>query len=242
MRVLISKALLVVAMAFGFAQPANAQMIQLAACDNGGCTCHITGQTIADFERDMNVKAPPGAADMTLVTRDGEFYWSSKSPAQIDASYGGPGTCDVQLDTPIVPEDGLWRITVGNTDTSACPLFRLTGQTIPSQVSGQTKNVKWNGWFWPSRLMSEAKSLVDWTWTGGHSWRGVLADERLSSSAGATGASIIWRINLISPTEVTGTNVFEYDISSTSGDAVAQAMLQNMQCRTVTNFTARKAG
>ena len=37
----------------------------------------------------------------------------------------------------------------------------------------------------------------------------------------------------MSPTEVTGVSVFEYDISSAGADAAALAILQNMQCRTV---------
>ncbi|WP_094538644.1 hypothetical protein [Brucella grignonensis] len=130
----------------------------------------------------------------------------------------------------------------GATDASACPLFSLTGQAVPDQVSGETRQIRWGGWFSPSKLMSGAIGHVNWTSTGGHSWRGVLVDERLSDGSGTTGASVIWRLTLVSPTEITGSSVFEYDISSGLADAAAQAVLQNMQCRTVTPFTARKVG
>src|SRR5690606_31687246 len=127
----------------------------IAICEEGGCTCHVTGQTIADFEMTMGIAAPKGAADMTLVTRDGEYYWSRKTPAQIDSANGGLGSCPIQLAAPLIPEDGQWRIDVGTTDTSACPLFRLTGQTLPAQISGGTRQIQWGGRFSPDKLMSE---------------------------------------------------------------------------------------
>jgi len=231
-----------IALAFGIAQPANAQLMQIAICVEGGCTCHVTSQTLADFEMTMGVPAPAGAADKTLVTYNGEYSWRSETPAQIDASFGGPGDCPVQLEPPLIPEDGLWRITAGATDTSACPLFAMTGQTLPGQMSGDTRQIKWKGWFQPSTLMSEAAGLVRWTWAGGHTWRGVLADERLSGGGGMTGASVVWQLSLVSPTEISGSSVFEYDISSSEADAAALAVLAKMQCRTVTPFTARKVG
>jgi len=136
----------------------------------------------------------------------------------------------------------MWRIAAGATDASACPLFSLTGQTVPGQMSGETRQIRWNGWFKPSTLMAEAAGLVSWTRAGGHSWRGVLVDERLSGDGATTGASVVWQVTLVSPTEVTGVSVFEYDISSAGADAAALAILQNMQCRTVSPFTAQKIG
>ena len=88
--------------------------------------------------------------------------------------------------------------------------------------------------------MSGAVGHMSWTSTGGHSWRGVLVDKRLSDGSGTTGASVIWRVNLVSPTQITGSSLFEYDISSANADAAALAVLKNMQCRTVTPFTASK--
>jgi len=228
------------AVSFGFVPVAHAQAVQIAMCMEGGCSCHVPGTTLADVEMILGVSNPPGVADMTLVVYENEFSWRSQTPAQIDASFGGPGSCPIQLEAPLIPEDGTWRITTGATDASACPLFSLTGQAVPGQMSGETRQISWGGWFRPGRLMSEADGLVNWTSSGGQSWRGVVVDKRLSNGSGTTGASVVWRLTLVSPTEITGSSVFEYDILSGQADAAAQAVLQNMQCRTTTPFTARK--
>lgn len=242
MRSILASALIGLAFIFAFVPVAQAQMVQIAMCMEGGCSCHVPGTTLADVEIILGAPNPPGAGDMTLVVYENEYSWRSQTPAQIDASFGGRGECLVQLEAPLIPEDGMWRITTGATDASACPLFSLTGQAVPGQMSGETRQVSWGGWFSPSKLMSGAVGHVSWTSTGGHSWRGDFVDERLSNSSATTGASVIWRMTLVSPTEITGSSVFEYDISSANADAAAQAILQNMQCRTVTPFTARKVG
>lgn len=230
------------ALVFGLVSAAQAQMVQIAMCMEGGCSCHVPGTTLSDVEIILGAPNPPGASDMTLVVFNGEYSWRLQTPAQIDASFGGPGSCPVQLEAPLIPEDGLWRITAGTTDASACPLLALTGQAVPGQISGETRQINWNGWFRPSTLMSGARGLVEWTNTGGHSWRGVVAADRLSGETGTTGASVIWLVTMISPTEITGSSTFEFDIAASNADAAALAILQNMQCRTVTPFTARKVG
>ncbi len=224
------------------AASAQAQAVQIAMCMEGGCSCHVPGTTLADVEMILGTANPAGAADMTLVVYENAFSWRSQTPGQIDASFGGPGSCPIQLDPPLIPEDGLWHISTGATDASACPLFSMMGQAVPGQMGGETRQINWRGWFSPSKLMAGAVGHVNWTHTGGHSWRGVVVDERLSDASATTGASVVWTLTLVSPTEITGTSVFEYDISSGLADAAAQAVLQNMQCRTVTPFTARKAG
>ena len=242
MRNKLASAIFGLALSFGFIPAAQAQMVQIAMCMEGGCSCHVPGTTLADVEMILGAPNPAGAADMTLVVYENEYSWRSQTPAQIDSSFGGPGECPIPLEAPLSPEDGMWRITAGATDASACPLFSLTGQAVPSQMSGETRQIKWGGWFSPSKLMSGAVGHVNWTSTGGHSWRGVFVDERLSSGSGTTGASVVWRLTLVSSTEITGSSVFEYDISSGLADAAAQAVLQNMQCRAVTPFMARKVG
>lgn len=242
MRNFLTTIALALGLSFGLIPVAQAQMVQIAMCMEGGCTCHVTGTTLADVEMIIGAPNPQGAADMTLVVYENQYSWRSQTPAQIDASFGGPGDCPIELEAPLIPEDGMWRITTGTTDASACPLFSLTGQAVPGQISGETRQINWGGWFRPSKLMAGAEGHVSWTSTGGHSWRGVLVDKRLSDGSGSTGASVIWRVNLVSPTEITGSSIFEYDISSSEADAAALAILQNMQCRTVTPFTARKVG
>ncbi|WP_373356256.1 hypothetical protein [Pseudoroseicyclus sp. CXY001] len=229
------------ALSFGFVPAAQAQMVQIAMCMEGGCSCHVPGTTLSDVEMILGAPNPPGAADMTLVVYENEYSWRSQTPAQIDASFGGPGYCPIQLEAPLIPEDGLWRMTAGATDASACPLLSLSGQAVPGQISGETRQISWGGWFSPSKLMSEAEGHVSWTHAGGHTWRGVVVDERVPDGSGTTGASVIWTVNLVSPTEITGSSVFEFAVPSGAADPAA-AMLQNLQCRTVTPFTARKVG
>jgi hypothetical protein len=242
MRDVVAVAIAVLFSSFGLVPAAQAQMVQIAMCMEGGCSCHVPGTTLDDVELILGVPNPPGAADMTLVVYENEYSWRSQSPAQIDASFGGRGECNIQLEPPLIPEDGMWRITAGATDASACPLFALTGQAVPGQISGETREITWGGWFWPGKLMSEASGLVRWTRTGDHAWRGVVVDERMTDSAATTGASVVWRAALTSPTEIAGSSVFEFDISSGEADAAAMAVLKSMQCRTVTPFTARKVG
>jgi hypothetical protein len=230
------------ALSFSFHPAAQAQMVQIAMCMEGGCSCHVPGTTLADVEMILGAPNPPEATDMTLVVYQNEYSWRSQTPEQIDASFGGPGECPIQLEAPLIPEDGMWRITTGATDASACPLFSLTGQAVPGQINGETRQIRWGGWFSPSKLMSGAVGHVNWTSTGRHSWRGAFVDMRLSNATAATGASVSWTLRLVSPTEINGSSLFEYDISSGLADAAAQAVLANMQCLTVTPFTARKVG
>jgi len=242
MRNKLASAIFSLALSFGFIPAAHAQMVQIAMCMEGGCSCHVPGTTLSDVEIILGAPNPPGAADMTLVVYENEYSWRSQTPAQIDASFGGPGSCPIQLAAPLIPEDGMWRITAGATDASACPLFSLAGQAVPGQMSSETRQIGWGGWFLPRKLMPEAEGHVNWTRTGSHNWRGVVVDKRLSDGSGTTGASVIWTVTLVSPTEITGSSVFEYDISSSAADPAALTILQNMQCRTVTPFTARKLG
>ena len=242
MRRILASAILSFSFLLGLAPAAQAQMVQIAMCMEGGCSCHVPGTTLADVEIILGSPNPPGAADMTLVVYQNEYSWRSQTPAQIDASFGGPGSCPIQLEAPLIPEDGMWRITTGTTDASACPLFSLTGQAVPGQMSGETRRIRWGGWFSPGKLMAGAGGHVNWTSTGGHTWRGVLVDEHLSAISATTGASVVWHLTLVSPTEITGSSVFEYDIASADADAAALTILRNMQCRTVTPFTARKVG
>lgn len=233
-------ALLTAAMFFGQVSTARAQAVQIAMCMEGGCSCHVPGTTLEDVALILGQPNPPGAADMTLVVFEDTYSWRADTPGQIDASFGGPGSCLVQLEPPLIPEDGTWRISTGTTDVSECPLFALTGQAIPGQISGETREIAWGGWFRPSRLMAQAGASVNWKSTGPWSWRAVLVDESMSDGTGQTGASVVWDLQLVSTTEITGTSVFDYDISSSAADGAAQAVLQNMQCRTVTPFTAKK--
>ncbi|WP_127144014.1 hypothetical protein [Pelagibacterium montanilacus] len=218
--------------------PAHAQQVQMATCWPGGCSCALSDVTLADLEVMLGKPNPPGADQMTLVVEDTGFSWRSQTPEQIDRSFGGPGSCPVYLAGPMLPEDGIWRMSAGATDSSACPL--LQGQAIPAQLSGETRQIDWNGGFHPDSLLVEARGMVRWSRTGDRSWRGVVVDESLADGSGSTSGSVIWRMALVSPTEITGTSVFEYTIASSQADAQVQALLGSLNCRTVTPFRANR--
>ncbi|NRC52836.1 hypothetical protein [Neoaquamicrobium sediminum] len=146
----LASVLIGLASCFGLAPAAHAQAVQIAMCMEGGCSCHVPGTTLADVEMILGMPNPAGAADMTLVIYENEYSWRSQTPEQIDASFGGPGQCPIQLEVPLIPEDGMWRITTGATDASACPLFALAGQAVPGQMSGETREIRWRGWFSPA--------------------------------------------------------------------------------------------
>lgn len=222
-----------------FAPMAQAQTVQVADCGPGGCSCYVSDMTLDEIAATLPGPIPANAAEMTLVDEPTGFYWRSESPAQIDRSFGGPGSCPVYLSGEMVPEDGRWQITAGATDVSACPM--LAANPPPTNLNGETRQIDWNGSFHPNTLMSEAAGMVRWSSVRGSGhWRGVVADKSLTGSTGATGASVIWTLSLVSPTEVRGQSVFDYNISSTAGDAAANAVLAGLKCRTVTPFTARK--
>ncbi|MDO9639945.1 MAG: hypothetical protein Q7J44_15515 [Pseudotabrizicola sp.] len=227
------------ALVLASAPVAQAERVQVADCAPGGCMCYISTMTLQEIAATLPGQIPDNAGELTLVDEPGGFSWRSETPAQLDRMFGGPGSCPVYLAGPMVPEDGRWQITTGATDTSACPM--LAGNTPPTNLSGETRQINWNGSFHPDKLMSEAAGMVRWSGvTGSGNWRGVVADHSLADSSGATGASVIWTLSLVSPTEVRGKSVFDYNISSTAGDAAANAVLAGLQCRTVTPFAARK--
>lgn len=218
---------------------AQAQLVQVADCGPGGCSCYMSDLTLDEIAATLPGPIPDNAAELTLVDEPSGFSWRSETPAQLDRMFGGPGSCPVYLSGEIVPEDGRWQITAGATDISACPM--LASNPPPTNLSGEFRQINWNGSFHPDKLMSEAAGMVRWSGViGSGNWRGVVAEESLKGSTGATGASVVWTLSLVSPTEVRGQSVFEYDISSTAGDAAANAVLAGLQCRTVTPFTARR--
>lgn len=234
---LITTCALLAASPFG-AMAQTGQKIQIATCTDSGCTCQVSNLTLEEVAATVPVIIPDDAEDKLLVrTPDGKLGWSAMAPADLDLLYGGPGNCPLQLFDDIVPQDGLWRMTAGATDASACPL--LAGMGGPPPMQGGTRQINWDGSFHPEKLMSEAAGMVRWSSTGARSWRGVLADEALSGSEGVSAASVIWTLTLVSPTEVQGRSVFDYSISSMAGDAAVNAVLAGMQCKTQTPFVAR---
>ena len=236
-RYLISAIAVLLAATCG-AMAQTGQKIQIASCSESGCSCRASNLTLDEVAATVPVNIPAGAEDMVLVrTPDGKLGWSAMAPADLDLLYGGQGSCPLQLFDELAPQDGVWRITAGATDASACPL--LGGAGGPPPMNGEARQINWGGSFHPDKLMSEAAGLVRWSSTGARSWRGVLADEAMSSSDGATAASVIWTLSLVSPTEVQGSSVFDYSISSNAGDAMVNAILGGMQCKTQTPFVAR---
>lgn len=218
---------------------AQAQFVQMATCSDGGCTCSVTEHTYETISTQFQGPLPRDAQSMTLVLDDGDLSWSNLSPSQIDRQYGGTGDCPLILANEFMPEDGLWRLASGGTDSSACPMLGGQGGAA---INEDTRQISWNGAFHPDKLFAEGTGMIRWSETGRLSWRGVMVDESLSSMQGTSGASVIHSVRMVSPTEITGNSVFEYEISAPGMDAAAAAVIAGMQCRTVTPFTAQKVG
>lgn len=222
-----------------FSSPALATSVQLATCGASGCTCRVSNEATSTLETQVPKAFPSDWEKKTLVVYDGKYFWSSLSPSQLDRKYGGSGSCPLQVFDEFTPEDGLWQISVGATDTSACKM--VAGQ-VPGGMTSQTRQISWNGVFHPEKLFMDARGMIRWTETGRLNWRGVLADERMSANGGTSGASVIQMVRMVSPTEVIGNSVFEYDLTIPGLDAAAASVIAGMQCKAVTPFTARKVG
>jgi hypothetical protein len=199
----------------------------------------VSNEATSTLQTQVPSAFPEGWENQTLVVYDGQYFWSSLSPAQLDKKYGGSGSCPLQVFDDFTPQDGLWQISVGTTDASACPM--VAGQ-VPGGMSGDTRQINWGGVFHPDKLFMESVGMVRWSETGRLSWSGVVVHDRMSANGGSSGASVIQTVRLESPTQVSGSTVFEYDLNIPGLDAAALSVIDGMQCRTVTPFTARKIG
>ncbi|WP_210165899.1 hypothetical protein [Devosia limi] len=224
----------------GTSLPAFAVSAQIAICGSSGCTCRVSNDSIDTLATQMPGAFPASYETKTLVNYDGKFYWSSLTPAQLDRKYGGTGSCPLEVTDNSGMADGRWQISVGVTDTSACKM--VGGQVAASGMTGETRTIQWDREFHPDKLFMESVGMVRWSKTGLQTWRGVVVDERMSANGGASGASVIHSISVDSATQVSGSTVFEYDLSIPGLDAAAAAVIAGMQCKTVTPFTARKIG
>jgi hypothetical protein len=220
--------------------PTQAQYVQTAVCGSSGCTCKVTKVTVEDIEMTLGVPAIEGASDMILVRDNTGFSWQDLTPAQVDRKYGGTGSCPLEVADNSGLEDGRWQISVGTTDTSACPM--VGGQVAAGGVSGQTRNIVWGNEFHPDKLFMESAGMVRWSKTGLTTWRGVVVDEIMSANGGSSGASVIHTMRLDSATQVSGSTVFEYSLDIPGLEGAAIGVIAGMQCKTVTPFTARKVG
>jgi hypothetical protein len=238
MRKFLSLTAIFAAMA-GPALPQSGQKIQIATCTNSGCTCRVSNLTLDEIAATVPITIPPGAEDQILVrTPEGRLGWSDMAPADLDLLYGGPGNCPLQLFDEIAPQDGNWQIIAGATNAADCPI--LGGSVGAPPMSSAVRQIYWQGSFHPDKLMTESAGMVRWSSTGPRSWRGVLADEALTGNDGATAASVIWTMTLVSPTEVQGNSVFDYSITSFAGDAVVDSIMAGLSCKTQTPFVARR--
>ena len=220
--------------------PAQAQYVQLAICGSSGCTCKVSSVTIEEVEATLKIPTRKGAIDMILVEDDAGFSWQDLTPAQVDRKYGGTGSCPLEVTDNSGLEDGRWQISVGTTDTSACPM--VGGQIAAGGVSGQTRNIAWGNEFHPDKLFMESAGMVRWSKTGLTTWRGVVVDESMSANGGSSGASVIHTMRVDSATQVSGSTVFEYSLDIPGLEGAAIGIIAGMQCKTVTPFTARKVG
>lgn len=233
-------ALCVTVWPFFGAATAQAQYVQTATCGSSGCTCRVSTMTVDDVEMVLGAPAVTGAIDMILVEDDTGFSWQNLTPAQLDRKYGGTGSCPVRVADHSGLEDGLWQISVGTTDTSACKM--VNGQIAAGGMTGQSRNIVWGSEFHPDKLFVESVGMVRWSKTGLQTWRGVVVDEQMSANGGSSGASVIHTLRVDSSTQVSGNTVFEYSLDIPGLEGAAIGIIAGMQCKTVTPFTARKVG
>jgi hypothetical protein len=219
---------------------AQAQYVQTAICGSSGCTCSVSTVTIDDVELVLGAPAVEGAIDMILVEDDTGFSWQNLTPAQLDRKYGGTGSCPLQVADSSGLEDGLWQISVGTTDTSECKM--VGGQIAAAGMIGQTRDIVWDSEFHPDKLFSESVGMVRWSKTGLQTWRGVVVDERMSANGGSSGASVVHTVKVDNSTQVRGNTVFQYGLDISGLEGAAIGIIADMQCKTVTAFTARKVG
>lgn len=219
--------------------PAFAASIQLATCGPSGCTCQVSGESLEVIATQVPAASfPQGYEDMTLVLVEGQFHWSTLSPAQIDRKYGGSGSCPLEVSQTSGLQDGFWQISVGTTDTSGC---KMVGGHVPAGgISGASRHVEWGREFHPDKLFMESAGVVRWSKTGLQTWRGVVVDERMSANGGSSGASVVHTMRVDSSTKISGSTVFEFELNLPGLDAAAASIIAGMQCRTVTPFVARK--
>lgn len=213
------------------------ELANYADCQEGGCTCMAAHIDLSDYELATGIPAPAGAAKMTLVAYDGEFYWSESSFEELDMVVGGDGVCTPQLFN-IVPEDGTWTGTVEVTGISGC--HPQVAQMVRPMVSGMATNqtVIWGGIYDPARLsLGGSNALVQWTRVRSDYFTGTVP----MAPQGPLVVSVDTTATLLAPDRAAATVKIRIDAAS-AADAATLAILGMNGCETNAAYDFRRTG
>lgn len=139
--------------------------VTFVSCENGaGCRCALSGLDAKSAADLLNNQEPPENADKLIILTDGvETKWSTLSPDDADATYGGDGVCPIEVFDPVLPEDGMWVGTVRTTSIEGC--HEQVAAMVPGMVSQLvfSRHIAWDNRFHPAKLSQDPNSnVVTW--------------------------------------------------------------------------------
>lgn len=196
----------------------NLQGEVVALCTAGaGCACS-TRHTAEDHlvVLGFDTRVPDGfagdqrAQTIVIDTASGQVYRTKAPRAQINATYGGEGTCEPEDPPEMVPLDGLWQWrTLGET-VRGCP--PMTAQSLmASRVENMQTRVQWDGRFDPQRL-AEGLPAPDMAQMSPYEWRKLGPGRWLSDNIRARSCEegtcveldLSLTMNLVAPDRING--------------------------------------
>lgn len=221
------------------APPTIAQSLQdvtTVACTPGkGCRCALSGISAYDMAWLLNRQDPPANADaLILLSVEGVTRWSSSTPDQADAQYGGDGHCEIEVFPPVAPADGTWSGTVRTQDFTGCA--PQVGEMVSGMVAGMTfsRQIVWNGRFDPALLSSDpANQIVTWRELHPNLFAGALNSPVKSDVLQVAGAL---SSRLVDPDTATATLRLRVGAAGKNASALAALGMANCQVTAIYDF------
>lgn len=225
--------------ALGFAPPVLAKVkADFADCVPGkGCTCVVGHVDLDDYQLAIGTPAPEGAANMTLVSYEGDLIWSNSSFEDLDLIAGGDGICAPQV-FMITPEDGIWKGSVRLRDIKGC--LPQVAEMVPPMVDamGTVKQITWGGKFHPSQfVVGNAPTGIRWTERSPTHFDGVLP----IPANGTLDVSVTATATLTAPDRAEATMALR--LAAAPGvDAKALALLGMSDCKVDAIYDFERTG
>ena len=225
------------------AQPAAAQSLQdvtTVKCTTGqGCRCALSGINAYDVAWLLNWQDPPANADtLILMIADGVTRWSSVTPDQADTDYGGDGTCEIEVFSPVIPADGTWAGKVRAQDITGCA--PQVAEMVPGMLVNMTfsRQIPWKGHFDPALLSADPTSqIVRWRALHANLFAGQLTTPVKSDVLQVTGAL---SSRLLTPDTATAT--LRLRVGTDAKNAGVLAALGMADCRVTAIYDFERAG
>lgn len=212
--------------------------IIFAVCREGGCSCHISAISGDEIAAITGVPTPGDAAQQTLVMYDGDFRWSRTARDDLDLAMGGDGTCEIEVFSEIIPEDGTWTGTVEVSGINGC--HPQVAAMVPPMVQGmsQTRRVVWGGFFDPARLASGGQSpVVQWTRVRSDHFTGIVP----MVDNGILDVTVNATATLLAPDHATATLTIRFDPVA-GADAGALSLIGINGCEANAAYEFRRTG